>query len=68
MAKVVITLTDGEDGVTDVTWHSDPPVDTQNMDEATDAQLLGLGFIAETVQAASSITNFSSNNDEVNLD
>lgn len=67
MATVIITIVDGEDGITDIDFHSDPPVDTQDMDSATDAQLLALGFIAETVQSAAEITHFNANGEDVPL-
>jgi hypothetical protein len=67
MAVVVITITDGEDGITNFRIVSDPPIETSDMDSATDAQILGLGFLAECVQSAASITEFSANDEEVNL-
>lgn len=67
MAEVTITITDEEGGGVFVKFDSVPPVDTSDMDAATDAQLLGLGFIAETVQSAASINHFSANGEELNL-
>lgn len=66
MAKVVITVIDEEAG-TRIEFQSDPPVDTTDMDSATDAQLLALGFLAETVQSAAEIYQFSANGEDLNL-